>query len=139
MEPHDPNPDPFYAWLDYAGIRELVHSALELSPGERLVLIKGLVPGLVEAMGLGDFERFVEEVRTKAWRFEEARTHPGEGSGMRKTPGEALGGPTPEGHAHLAGSRNPRRPGGRDAERRLEAEAWGRPSRSGRDDPGDAG
>lgn len=118
------NPDPFYAWLDHERIRELVLKAAELTPGERLVLIKGLVPGLVEAMGESEFEVFLDEVRIKARRFDEARTHPGQGSGTRQTPGEALGGPTPEGHAHLGGHRDPHRPGGREAERHQEAEAW---------------
>ena len=43
----DARHSPFYAWIDYAAIRELVRGALDLSAGERLVLIKGLVPSLV--------------------------------------------------------------------------------------------
>ncbi|MFW6079250.1 MAG: hypothetical protein ACODAE_06500 [Gemmatimonadota bacterium] len=118
------NPDPFYAWLDHDAIRDLVHRARELEPGERLVLIKGLVPDLVDRIGLESFEAFLDEIRTKARRFEEARTHPGEGHESRRTPGEALGGPTPDGHTHPGGHRDPRRAGGRAAEREDEADAW---------------
>lgn len=115
---------PFYAWMDNEAIRELVHSALALSPGERLVLIKGLIPGLVDALGVAQLEDFIEEMRMKALRYEEARTHPGEGSATRVVPGEPLGGPAPEGHMHLDADRYARRPGGRELERRVEAEAW---------------
>lgn len=125
------NPDPFYAWLDHAEIREIVHRARRLSPGERLVLVKGLVPGLVDALGIESFEAFLDEIRTKARRYEEATTHPGSGHDARETPGESLGGPTPEGHEHLDGHRDSHRPGGRDAERRREAEAWDRRTGSG--------
>lgn len=120
------NSDPFYAWLDHDRIRDLVHRAGDLTAGERLVLIKGLVPGLVNALGIAEFEAFLDEIGTKARRFEEARTHPGSGHDARRTPGEALGGPTPEGHEHFDGHRDSHRPGGRDAERRRETDAWSR-------------
>ncbi len=74
---------PFYEWLDNGAIRDLVHRSLELSAGERLVLIQGLVPGLVEAMGIVEFEDFLAEVAIKARRFEEAVEHPGEGRTFR--------------------------------------------------------
>lgn len=118
------NPDPFYAWLDHEEIRELVHRAGEMTAGERLVLVKGLVPGLVEEIGFEQFDEFVEELRTKARRFEEARTHHGEGNEDRRTPGERLGGPTPDGHVHFDGTRDPHRGGGRDSERRAESRVW---------------
>ncbi|HEX7048979.1 MAG TPA: hypothetical protein VF188_02105 [Longimicrobiales bacterium] len=118
------NRDPFYAWLDNERIREIIHRAGALTPGERLVLVKGLVPGLVDALGVAGFEDFLAEVRVKARRFGEARAHPGMGYGTRRTPGEALGGPTPEGHLHWNGARDPHRPGGRAAERIEEARRW---------------
>lgn len=121
-----PNSSPFYEWLHHDAIRELVHRALALTPGERLVLLKGLVPGLVESLGASEFGAFLEELGTKARRYEEARTHPGEGREMRRTPGEPVGGPTPSGHRHGGEPRNPDRPGGRAAERALEAELWRR-------------
>lgn len=46
---------PFYGWLDNAAIRDLVHRGLELAVGERLVLIRRLIPGLVQTMGSVEF------------------------------------------------------------------------------------
>jgi hypothetical protein len=98
----DARRSPFYEWLDNAAIQELVHRIYQLSAGERLVLIKGLVPGLVNAMGVAEFDAFLSEISTKARRFQEAVDHPGEGRAVRMTPGEELGGPVPAGHDHLA-------------------------------------
>lgn len=120
----DARHSPFYAWLDNAAIRTLVQGALALPPGERLVLIKGLIPSLVDDLGDVAVEAFLDEVRTKARRYTEALTHPGEGGATRSTPGEPLGGPIPTGEAHLAGARDPRRPGGRALERAWEAALW---------------
>ncbi len=117
---------PFYQWLDHERIRTVLHEVGALRPGERLVLLKGLVPGLVEALGAVEAESFLSELATKARRYEEARTHPGEGRLHRETPGEQMGGPTPDGHRHLAETRNPDRPGGRAAEREWEAAVWAR-------------
>lgn len=125
--------DPFYEWLDHEGIRELVHQANDLKPGERLVLMKGLVPGLVDALGPSGFDEFLDELRTKGDRYQEARTHPGEGSEERRTPGEALGGPTPEGHVHLDEARDVNRSGGPVAERARETDVWD--ERTRREDP----
>ncbi|MEO7501951.1 MAG: hypothetical protein ABIW94_04890 [Gemmatimonadaceae bacterium] len=120
----DARRSPFYEWLDNATIRELVHRALELSVGERLVLIKGLMPGLVESMGVAELDAFLAEVARKAHRFREAVDHPGEGRTSRATPGEELGGPTPAGHDHLAIARDPDHCGARETERAIEAELW---------------
>lgn len=122
----DTTRSPFYAWLDHESIRGLVNAALGLPTGERLVLMKGLVPGLVDELGLAPFDAFLDELRVKARRYDEALSHPGEGSATRETASEPLGGPTPHGEAHLVGTRNPRRPGGRALERRWEAELWNR-------------
>jgi len=122
----DPTTSPFYQWLDHERIRALIHDVLDLRPGERLVLLKGLVPGLVETLGADEAESFLSELATKVRRYEEARTHPGEGRLHRETPGEQLGGPTPEGHRHVAETRNPDGPGGRAAEREWEAAVWAR-------------
>jgi hypothetical protein len=122
----DARRSPFYEWLDNAAIRDLVHHSLALSAGERLVLIKGLVPGLVEQMGLADFNAFLSEIAIKAGRFDEALAHPGEGRIFRQTPGEEVGGPTPEGHRHFDLSRDPDHRGAREAERAAEGELWKR-------------
>lgn len=122
----DPTTSPFYQWLDHERIRALLHDVRNLRPGERLVLLKGLMPGLVETLGAEDAESFLSELATKARRYEEARTHPGEGRLHRETPGEQIGGPTPAGHRHVAETRNADRPGGRAAEREWEAAVWAR-------------
>ncbi len=125
----------FYEWLDSATIRALVDRSRELSAGERLILIKGLVPGLVEEIGLDQFLSFLAEIETKAHRFQEAVDHPGEGRAGRTTAGEELGGPTPAGHRHLATAREPDRRGAREAERVIETEFWRRTEHAPRTDP----
>jgi hypothetical protein len=122
----DARPSPFYEWLDNGAIRDLVHQIFELSAGERLVLIKGLVPGLVRAVGFAEFEAFLSEIAIKARRFQEAVDNPGDGRAFRVTPGEELGGPTPAGHHHLAIARDPDERGAREAERVIEGELWDR-------------
>ena len=122
----DTTASPFFQWLDHERIRTLLHEVLALHPGERLVLLKGLVPDLVDALGADEAESFLSELATKARRYEEARTHRGEGRLRRETPGEQTGGPTPDGHRHLAEARNPDAPGGRSAERASEAGEWAR-------------
>jgi hypothetical protein len=132
----DARQSPFYAWLDHAAIRDLVRGALGLPAGERLVLIKGLLPGLIEDIGEEAVGSFLDELRVKARRYAEAVAHPGEGGASRHTPSEPLGGPIPDGQAHLPGTRNPRRPGGRALERQWEAAFWSeiRPERDRRYD-----
>lgn len=120
----DARHSPFYMWLDNAAIRDLVRQAHALPAGQRLVLIKGLIPGLVSEMGDAAVESFLGELLIKTRRFAEAVDHPGEGSATRSTPGEPLGGPVPEGEVHLPGTRNPRRPGGRAVEREWESALW---------------
>lgn len=50
----------FYAWLDHEKIGELVHRPNEFAEGERIVLLKGLVPGP------GGFEELLGELHEKA-------------------------------------------------------------------------
>lgn len=120
----DQTASPFYAWLDHAAVRALVDRALRLSPGERLTLVKGLVPGLVAEMGLAPFGGFLAELTAKARRYDEARGHPGQGRETRREPGEPLGGPTPAGHRHLPEFRHADGPGSRAAERARESALW---------------
>jgi hypothetical protein len=133
----DAKHSPFCAWLNYAAIRELVHGALDLSAGERLVLIKGLVPGLVDDIGEAGFEAFLDELRIKARRYAEAVAHPGEGGAARCIASEPLGGSIVNGEAHLPGTRDPRRPGGRALERQWEADFWNEIERSKADAAGE--
>lgn len=70
-------PDPFYEWMDHAQIRDIVHRANALTPGERLVLLNGLVPGLVDALGPAGFRTFVDEVCVMADRYHKARAYSG--------------------------------------------------------------
>ncbi len=72
----DARRSPVYEWLDNAAVRELVHRSLEISVGERLVLLRGLVPGLVKAMGLAEFDAFLAQVGVKTHRVQEAVDHP---------------------------------------------------------------
>ena len=120
----DARHSPFYAWIDHSAIRALVRRALDLPPGERLVLIKGLVPGLVDDIGEAALERSLDEIRIEAQRYAEAVAHPGEGGATRCIASERLGGPVRDGEAHLPGTRDPRRPGGRALERQWETAFW---------------
>jgi hypothetical protein len=114
---------PFYQWLDHERIRAVLHDVAALRPGERLVLLKGLVPGLVDAQGAKDAESFLAALATKARRYEEARSHPGEGRLHRETPGEQLGGPIPDGHRQVAETRNPDRRGVQ-LQHRISGASW---------------
>ncbi len=125
----DTTRSPFYEWLDHATIRDVVHRALALPVGERLILLKGLIPTLVDELGEVAVEQFLDDLATKAHRYREALTHPGQGGATRETRGETLGGPTPEGEVHVDVARDSRRPGGRALERQAEAKLWAeRPS-----------
>lgn len=120
----DARHSPFYAWLTTAMIRNLLRGAAPLAAGERLVLIKGLIPGLVDDMGEAAVDAFLDDLRMKAHRYAEALAHPQRGGASRATRGELLGGPTPGGEVRLAEARNPRRIGGRALERQWEAALW---------------
>ena len=50
--------------------------------------MKGLIPGIADALSEEEYERFVTFVRLKGERYHEAKTHPGEGRAHRTTPGE---------------------------------------------------
>lgn len=120
----DAHQSPFYEWLNNAAIWDLVHRGLEVSLGERLVLIQRLIPGLVQTTGSAEFAAFVREVSVRAHHFQEAVEHLGEGRDSRVTPGKQVGGPTPTGHDHLEIARDPDERGAREAERTTDAELW---------------
>lgn len=103
--------DPFHTWLDHHEIRGLVNRAIQMRPGERIVLLKGLVARLFEEIGPA--------------ALEEARAHPGAPNAQKRAPGEPLGGPTPTGNLHFAEHRDALRAGGRAAERQRQAWPYG--------------
>ena len=79
---------PETAWMNHPAIRALVDQAGALALEERITLVKGLVPGIAEALSEEEYERFVTFIRFKGERYHEARAHPGEGRAGRHTPGD---------------------------------------------------
>ena len=75
-------------WMNHPVLRRLVDEAKSLSVLERITLVKGLVPGIADALTEEEYETFVTYVRLKGERFQEAKSHPGEGRAERHTPGE---------------------------------------------------
>ena len=69
-------------------IRSLIDRAATLALEERITLVKGLIPGIADALTEEEYEQFVTFIRLKGERFLEAKTHPGEGRAGRHTPGE---------------------------------------------------
>jgi len=57
-ETMDRTTSPFYQWLDHERIRTVLSEVRGLRAGERLVLLKGIVPSLVEALGADDARSF---------------------------------------------------------------------------------
>jgi hypothetical protein len=50
--------------------------------------VKGLIPGIADALSEEEYEQFVTFIRLKGERYLEAKTHPGEGRAGRQIPGE---------------------------------------------------
>lgn len=75
-------------WMDHPAIRELVDRAKDLSVAERVTLVKGLVPGIADELSEADYEQFATFIRLKGERYQEAKSHPGEGRAERHIPGE---------------------------------------------------
>jgi hypothetical protein len=75
-------------WMDHHTLRRLIDEASTLTLEERLTLLKGLIPGVAEAMTPKDFEAFALELRMKGQRFYDAKTHPGTGRATRHVMGE---------------------------------------------------
>jgi hypothetical protein len=75
-------------WMNHPVIRALVDQAAALSVEERITLIKGLIPGIVDGLSEDEYEKFVTFIRLKGERYLEAKSHPGEGRAGRQTPGE---------------------------------------------------
>jgi hypothetical protein len=75
-------------WMNHPVIRALVDQATALALEERVTLVKGLIPGIADALSEEEYERFVTFVRLKGERFQEAKSHPGEGRAERQVPGD---------------------------------------------------
>lgn len=75
-------------WMDHPALRALVDQANTLALGERITLVKGLVPAIANELSEDEYEQFVTFVRLKGERFHEAKSHPGTGRAERHTPGE---------------------------------------------------
>ena len=82
---------PETAWMNHPAIRDLVDRAAALAL-ERITLVKGLIPGIADALSEEEYERFVTFVRLKGERYHEAKTHPGEGRAQRHAPERELEG-----------------------------------------------
>jgi hypothetical protein len=75
-------------WMNHPAIRALVDEANTLTLEERITLVKGLIPGIANALSEDEYEQFVTFIRLKGERYQEAKSHPGEGRAERQTPGE---------------------------------------------------
>ncbi|HEY5939790.1 MAG TPA: hypothetical protein VIT87_03135 [Gemmatimonadales bacterium] len=75
-------------WMNHPVIRALVDEANTLTLEERITLVKGLIPGIAKALSEDEYEQFVTFIRLKGERYQEAKSHPGEGRAERHTPGE---------------------------------------------------
>lgn len=75
-------------WMNHPVIRALIDQASTLALEERITLVKGLVPGIADALSEEEYEQFVTFIRLKGERYLEAKTHPGEGRAERHIPGE---------------------------------------------------
>jgi hypothetical protein len=75
-------------WMDHPAIRALIDRAGELTVEERITVVKGLVPGIADALSEVEYEKFVTFIRLKGERYNEAKAHPGQGRAERHTPGE---------------------------------------------------
>ncbi len=75
-------------WMNHPVIREIVNRSQTLTLAERVTLVKGLIPGIADQFTASEFEGFIEELRRKGQRFNEAKDHPGEGRAERQIRGE---------------------------------------------------
>jgi hypothetical protein len=75
-------------WMNHPVIRGLVDQAATLTLEERITLVKGLIPGIADALTEEEYEQFVTFIRLKGERFLEAKAHPGDGRSTRQIPGE---------------------------------------------------
>ena len=75
-------------WMNHPVLRRLVTEANLLTLAERITLVKGLVPSIADQLSEHEWEGFVADIRLKGERFQEAKSHRGEGRAARRTLGE---------------------------------------------------
>jgi hypothetical protein len=75
-------------WMNHPVLRALIDRAATLALEERVTLVKGLIPGIADALTEEEYEQFVTFIRLKGERYLEAKAHPGEGRAERQIPGE---------------------------------------------------
>lgn len=75
-------------WMNHPELRRLVDDASRLTLAERVTLVKGLIPGIADEQTPAEFAFFIEALQLKGNRFNEAKSHPGEGRLSREVPGE---------------------------------------------------
>ena len=74
--------------LNHPAIRELVNGANGLPLGDRVTLLKALIPEIARELSPREFEAIMVELRLKGERFYDALTHPGQGRDSRRVMGE---------------------------------------------------
>ncbi|HEX6052933.1 MAG TPA: hypothetical protein VFZ21_26885 [Gemmatimonadaceae bacterium] len=74
--------------LNHPAIRQLVNAANDLPLGERVTLLKALVPEIAREMAPRDFAAIIGELQLKGERFYDALKHPGTGRADRRVMGE---------------------------------------------------
>jgi hypothetical protein len=74
--------------LNHPAIRELVNAANGLPLGDRITLMKALVPEIAREMTPRDFAGLIGELKLKGERFYDAVKHPGKGRAHRHVMGE---------------------------------------------------
>jgi hypothetical protein len=74
--------------LNHPAIRDLVNAANGLPLGDRITLMKALVPELAREMAPRDFAAIITDLKIKGERFYDALKHPGKGRAERHVMGE---------------------------------------------------
>lgn len=74
--------------LNHPALRELVRAANALPVGDRVTLLKGLIPEVARELSPREFEGVIAELRLKGERFYDALAHPGQGRDSRRVMGE---------------------------------------------------
>jgi hypothetical protein len=74
--------------LNHPALRDLVNAANALPLGDRVTLLKALIPEVAREVSPREFEAIMMELRLKGERFHDALAHPGQGRDSRRVMGE---------------------------------------------------